>query len=204
MAEIAEIWSQALPTIKQGVTGVGVWAALNSAKPIAVEEGQLVLGLAPGETELAGHLKIPLTKKLIEQELSQRIGSDVKLRVIDGTSYADWERIKRRDVEAKRLQEVAHNRVRAELESRTSWDTVYEQLGRKFAATPNKSMPQNRARFYQEGVQLIVETRKALTVRDELNERNFARVLERLAQYSEIPSAVVAVEVLRKAGELDG
>jgi len=75
-------------------------------------------------------------------------------------------------------------------------------LSRKYAAVANKSLPQNRARFFEEGVELVVEARKAQQNFDELQERNFARCLERLAQYAELPSAIVAREVLTRSGEL--
>ena len=93
-------------------------------------------------------------------------------------------------------------KMRAELAAKSSWETVYEQLSRRYAAVTNKSMPQNRARFFEEAIELIAETRKQQANFDDLGERNFARCLERLAQYSEVPSTLVAVQVLQRAGEL--
>lgn len=201
MPEIAEVWKEALPTIKGGVTGVGVWAALNAAKPLVVEGGQLVLGLDHGDQELAGHLRLPQTKLLIETTMSKLWGSHITVRVIDGPSLADWETAKRRDDEARRLQDQALARARAQVASRSNWEGVYEELSRVFAATPNKSLPQNRARFYQQALKMVVEARKNQPDLDELSERNFARCLERVSQYSEIPSAVVAMHVLEQLGE---
>jgi hypothetical protein len=202
MAEVAEIWGKVLPTVKQGVTGVGVWTALNSAKPIIFEDSMFVVGVPHEESELAGHLKLASTKRLIEQTLTAEIGSPVQFRIIEGTTLGDWDVEKRRDAEKKRLNEQAMTKLRAELQARSSWDQVYEQLSRKYAAVANKSLPQNRARFFEEGVELVVQARKDQTNFDEMQERNFARCLERLAQYSEVPSALVAKEVLLRAGEL--
>ncbi|HJP82069.1 MAG TPA: hypothetical protein VJ835_01065 [Fimbriimonadaceae bacterium] len=202
MAEVTEIWGKVLPTVKQGVTGVGVWTALNSAKPIIFEDSMFVVGVPHEESELAGHLKLASTKRLIEQTLSAEVGSPVQFRIIEGTTLGDWDVEKRRDAEKKRLNEQAMTKLRAELQARSSWDQVYEQLSRKYAAVANKSLPQNRARFFEEGVELVVQARKDQTNFDEMQERNFARCLERLAQYSEVPSALVAKEVLLRAGEL--
>ncbi|MBI3721793.1 MAG: hypothetical protein HY248_04495 [Fimbriimonas ginsengisoli] len=47
-----------------------------------------------------------------------------------------------------------------------------------------------------------METRRAQETWDDVGERNFARCLERVAQYVDMPSAAVAIEVLRRAGEL--
>ncbi len=202
MPELVEVWSEALPTIRNGLTGVGIWNALNLAKPIALEEGAFVLGLPHSETELSGHLRLPMTRRLIEVTMAEALGSPVNLRVIDGTEYADWELEKRKDLEKRRLNEQLMARERAELTARASWEQIYEQLGRKFAAVTNKSLPQNKARFYEEAVAMLADARRGQKSWDDLSERNFARCIERLAQYSDVPSTLVAALVLEKSGEL--
>jgi len=202
MADVVEIWKQTLPTAIQSVTGRGVWAALNAARPIAYEDGVLVIGLPYGDNELSGHLKVQSTQRLIESTASRAVGSPVRLRVIEGTTLEDYEIAKRRDAERRRLQEAEMAKLRVEMQARTSWDSIYDQLSRRYAAVPNKSLPQNRARFYEEGVELLAEARKGMTNFDDASERNYGRCLERLAQYTEIPSSLVATEVMRRAGEL--
>lgn len=202
MPEVAEIWAKVLPTVKQGVTGVGVWAALNSCRPIILEDNVFVVGVPHEESELSGHLKLASTKRLIEQTLALELGQQTQFRTIEGITLDDWELEKRRDAEKKRLNEQSMTKLRAELQARSNWDQVYEQLSRKYAAVTHKSLPQNRARFFEEGVEVIVEARKHQTNFDDLQERNFARCIERLAQYSEMPSVIVAREILLRAGEL--
>jgi hypothetical protein len=114
---------------------------------------------------------------------------------------AEWETTKRRDEEARRLQDQAVARARAQSSAWTNWEGVYEQLGRLFASTPNKSLPQNRAKFYREALKVMLDAKRNQPGGDELSERNFARCIERVSQYSEIPSAVVAMHVLE---QLDG
>jgi len=202
MAEAGEIWAEALPRVKEAVTGVGVWAALNAATAVALEDGTLVLGLPYEDSELSGHLKLPQIKRAVEVEASRVHGSPLTLRVIEGTTDEDWSTAKRRDGERKRLEEAHREKMREEMRARTNWEGVYEQLSRRYAAVTNKSLPQNRARFFEEAISLIAETRNAQEQWDDLGERNFARCLERLAQYSEVPSTIVAQEVLKRAGEL--
>jgi hypothetical protein len=202
MADAAKVWEEALPRIKNGVTGVGVWAALNAARPIALEDGVIVLGLPAQDSELAGHLKVATTKRLIESVVSMICGQSVAAKVIDGVSQEDYDTYKRREAERARLQQQALEKMRTELTARTSWDQVYEQLGRRFAAVSNKSLPQNRARFLEEAVELVAEARRRQATYDEAGERNFARCLERLAQYAEMPSTWIARIVLERAGEL--
>jgi hypothetical protein len=202
MAQVAEIWAEVLPGIRNGVTGVGVWAALNSCRPIAIENGFIVLGLGSQEFELAGHLRIPQTKKLIESEVSKKVGEPVHLRIVEGTTPEAWDRAKRRDEESRRLQDAAQAKLRAEISARTNWDSVYEQLSRRYAAISNKSLPTNRARFFEEALAILAEARRNQESHDDLAERNFARCIERVAQYTELPSALVAHYALKAAGEL--
>jgi len=202
MQTAEEIWKLALPTIMQGVNGRGVWAALNSVKPIAYEDEVLVVGIPHSDSELAGHLRLPQTKRMMEVAATKVLGKQTAVRLIDGTTDADYELAKRRDAERRRLQELEMTKMRAEMAAKSSWETVYEQLSRRYAAVSNKTLPQNRARFYEEAVELIAQARKEQTNFDDMGERNFARCLERVAQYSEVPSTLVAAEILRRVGEM--
>jgi len=198
MAELAQIWAELLPDLRRGVTGVGVWAALNAVKPIILEDKQVVLGLPYDATELSGHLKLPNTKRLMEIKLGEKLGNDIILRIIDGVSIEDWETAKRRDQEGMRLQELARQRAKAELDSKSTWDTTYEALNRKYGALQNKSLPQNRAKFFSESIDMIVETYAAQDSMDDLAERNYARCLERVSQYTELPSVFIALIVQQR------
>ena len=200
--DAAAIWSQVLPEIRKGVTGVGVWAAINACKPITMEDGVLVVGLAHQDSELSGHLRVPSTKRLIEDLTAKAHGSPIQLRVIDGVTVADWETAKRRDSESRRLQEHAMAKAKVEAGVKSSFDTIYEQLGRLFAAVANKSLPQNRARFLEGSVKILAEAKKGYGSMDDLAERTFARCIERVAQYSEVPAAIVAQRVLEASGEI--
>ncbi len=202
MAEVAELWPKILPQVKAGVTGIGVWTALSSAVPIALEDGVLVVGVPPGQSELGGHLRMPATSRLIEQTASAASGSPIKLRVIDGTTQSEWDLTKRRDAERRRMQEADMVKMKAELETKTSWEAVYEKISREFAGVANRSLPQNRGRFFDAAVSIVADARRQQTNFDDVNERSFARCLERISQYTEIPSAYVAFEVLKRAEEI--
>jgi len=194
------LWKQALPEVRNKVTGVGIWAALNSVVPITIEDGVLILGLAAKDLELMGHLKMTQSKRLMEAEVSRVVGKHTEVRVIEGTGMADWERQKRKDAEARRLAEIQDSRIRAEIAGRTNWEGVFEQLSRRYAATQNKSLPQNRAKFFKEAVELVAESLKNQPERDEVNERNFGRCIERISQYTEVPSTLIAALIFEKAG----
>lgn len=195
MSKAVEIWQEIMPEIKNAVTGVGIWTALNQSKAVALEDGIFVLGLPHESNELSGHLRMHATKMLIERTVSTKLGSQIELRVIDGVSENDWEIVKRKDNEARRLQQLAIERARAEIESRTSWDSIYDQLSRVYASFPNRSLPQYRARFLREAVKLIRDARDAQPITDDLGERNYARCLDRVSQYTELPPVLIALYV---------
>jgi hypothetical protein len=167
-----------------------------------MEDGVLVVGLPHEDSELSGHLRVPSTKRLIEDLTAKAYGKPIQLRVIEGTTAADWETAKRRDAEARRLQEQAMAKSRAEASIKSSWDGIYEQVGRSFAAVPNKSLPQNRAKFFEESIKVLAEAKKSYGHMDDLAERTFARCIERVAQYCEVPSTVIAHRVLEATGEI--
>ena len=202
MADLVEVWKSSLPAVLNTVTGRGVWTALNAAVPITIDDGVLIVGIPQNDTELAGHLRLPNTSRNIEVAFSKAYGSPVKVRVIGGTTADDYDIVKRRDCERRRMQEAEMVKMRQELTAKSTWEGVYEQLSRRFSAMTNRSLPQNKARFYVEALELVAEARKEHQETDDMSERNFARCLERISQYSDVPSTLVAEEVLKRAGEL--
>lgn len=199
MPNVVELWNEALPDIRDGVTGVGVWTALNACKPIVLDEGTLVLGLGPEDAELIGHLRMPRTRQVIETRVGIELRAKVALRVISGVDLEDWENEKRGDIERAKLKESAHKRVTAEAAARKTWDGLYDQLGKRFMEMSNRTLPQTRARYFLDAVEILAEALIETPVADEMEERSFARCIERVSQYSDLPSTLVAMKVLEKA-----
>lgn len=199
MSNLAEVWKNSLPEIMKNVTGVGVWTALRSSIPIAFEQETIVLGLPGEDQELAGHLRIPQTRRAIEVELAKHFNSKVNLRVINGVTNEDWETEKKRDEEKQRLQNAALVRQKAELIAGRSWDSVFEQVSRTYAGMANRSLPQVRAAFFLQAIQIVSDALLDTPINDDMAERGYARVLERVAHYCELPSSYVALKVMEKA-----
>lgn len=199
MAALAQAWSETLPEIMNRVTGVGVWTALKTTVPVALEDDSLVLGVPSSDSELIGHLKLPQVRNAVESLMGQRLNMRVNLVVINGTAESDWETEKRRQLERRKLQEQALARQKAEVAAGKSWETVYEQLSRAHSALPNRSLPQNRAKYFNEAVEIVAQALLDTPINDDLAERNYARCLERIAQYTELPSTFVALRVLDRS-----
>jgi len=196
MAAIAEAWKETLPEIMDRVTGVGVWTALKSSVPVAHEDSMLVLGLPSDDSELMGHLRLPQVRSAVETLMSKKLNEKINLIVINGTAEADWTTEKKRQEERRKLQQHALDRQRAEILAGKSWEQVFDQLTRSYASLPNRSMPQVRARYFLEATEVVATALQETPITDDLAERNFARCLERIAQYTELPSAYVALKVL--------
>lgn len=199
MPTIAEVWKEALPEVMNSVTGVGVWTALKVSVPVALEDNNIVLGLPSNDTELAGHLRLPQTRRAIETTLERKLNEKVTLRIISGTSIQDWETEKRRDIERRKLQDQAIERQKREIAAGRSWESLYDQLSRQYSSLNNRSLPQVRAKFFLDAVEIIANALIETPITDELAERNYARCLERIAQYAELPSTFVAMKVMEKA-----
>ena len=196
--EIKAVWAEALPEVMRQVTGMGVWTALRSAVPITFDQGMFVLGLEGKDQELAGHLRLAQPKRTIEVTMGRFLNEQVQVRIIQGTELSDWETEKKRDQEKRRLQEEALNRQKAEIAGGMSWDRIYEQLSRLYAGTNNRSFPQNRAQFFMQAVEIVANALVETPINDEMAERNYARCLERIAQYTEVSSTIVALKVLER------
>lgn len=199
MADVVQVWKEALPEVMQTVSGVGVWTALRAVVPIAFEDNTIILGLPHNDTELAGHLRLPATRRAIEVAVGQRMDTTPQLRVINGTTAEDWDTEKRRDEEKRKLQQAAINRQKQEIKAGKSWETIYDQISRTYSATPNRSLPQNRAKFFADAVDIVATALIETPITDDLAERNYARCLERVAQYADLPSTYVAVRVMERA-----
>jgi hypothetical protein len=199
--DLYDAWNASLEEVKQKVTGVGVWTALNVAIPITVDDGVFVLGFRPQDRDLMGHLKRPGTQRVIEDEILRHLGEKVKVYLLDGITINDWNTHKRLQAEAKKVKERDSKKAVTENLAARKWDDFYDQLSRDYTNMPTKSMPQARARFLDQAVGALAAQLEG-TEMDEAAERNFARCLERVGQYAECPPSIVATMVLQRLGEL--
>ncbi|MCW5946572.1 MAG: hypothetical protein KIT74_06030 [Fimbriimonadales bacterium] len=199
--DIYDAWNASLEDIKNRVTGVGVWTALNVAIPITVEDGQLVIGFRQQDQDLIGHLKTPGTQRIIEEEMQKRLKEKVKVFLLNGVTINDWEAFKRIKAEATKTKTKEFERTRRDTEAARQWDGVYDNLSRIYSAISNKNLPQQRARFMAQAIDLVARQVSSQEL-DEFGERNLARCLERISQYCEVPPPLIALRVLEKAGQI--
>jgi len=195
--DIYDAWNASLEDIKRKVTGVSVWTALNSAIPIVLEDDVFVLGFLPKDLDLLGYLKVPGTIRIMEEELGRRLEKEVRVHLLEGATINDWESYKRRQQEAEKIRKRDVERAMRERQAARSWDDVYEQLSREYAAVANRSLPQQKARLLDALVDIVAQALDGREL-DESGERSLGRCVERVAQYCDVPSTLVAKMVLER------
>lgn len=204
---VGEIWARGVDRMKDKIVLPSMWEALDHVVPITIENGEFVIGLPTQRFSLSGHLRNPGYRRTIEIILSELAGQDLQLRIIEGTTLADWERTKQREAiaAANREQEYAQRRHQEAVEQ--SWDVLYERIVRAYSEQPYRQLPQGKAAYLRKALQMVLEAMEQLYPRgvepDDLSERNLARVIDRIANSIGAPPALVAYELSRlREGEL--
>lgn len=190
--EMQEAWRLIRERVKQKVTGRTLYRALDALQLVTIEGETVVLGLPYEEYSLAGHLNAPTVRRELEQAIEDAYAFRPQVVIIEGTTLNDWQLHQRKQEEMRRLSEQGVRRREAETRAFTDWETVYEQVGRKFAETPGRSLAINRARYLNEVLAFVREALQRLPLETELDERQFNRVVERIADNAQVPSALVA------------
>ncbi len=196
--DMYEVWQVIREEVKRQVTGRTLYRALDVLTPITMEGDTVVFGLPHEHYQLVGHVSAPNVKRLIEQLLSDAYGNPIQMMVIEGTTLQDWQLHLRKQEELKRLAEQMARKQATVERAYTSWDTLYEQVGRLFAQTPGRSLAINRARYLSQAIEMVRDALTRLPLDTEHDERQLNRVIERIATNAEVPSALVALLVLQE------
>lgn len=194
--EMQQAWNAIRERVKQQVTGRTLYRALDALQLVTIEGETVVLGLPHEEYQLAGHLNAPTVRKWIEQYIEEAYAIRPQLVIIEGATLQDWQLHQRKQEELRRLSEQGVRKREAETRTYTNWEAVYEQVGRKFAETPGRSLATNRARYLNEMIAFVRDALQRIPVETEADERQLNRIIERIANNAEAPSAIVAWLIL--------
>jgi hypothetical protein len=190
--ELEAVWSNVRERVKERVTGRSLYQALDLLTPIVMEGETLVLGMPSEHALLASHLNAPTVRRWMELFLEEAYGFRPQIVIIEGTTLQDWHLYQRKQAERQRLTETTMRKQAQETRAYTSWEGVYEQVGRAFASTPSRSLATSRARYLQEALQIVREAMQHLPLEDEMDERQLNRIIERIATNVDAPAALIA------------
>lgn len=199
-AEARRVWLDAVEKVKDQTLAPTLWRALELGTGIDHENGVFVIGFPPSDSPMAGYLRSSEHKIVIEKVLTQMLGTPTQIKIIEGTTQADFETAKKREATAERTRSVVSERRQGERALETAWETIAEQCSRKYANTPMRQMPQVRGQFMFEAVKIISDAMDTIHPTGEINDtghRSIARVIEKVATLADVPSAVIAAELIR-------
>nr|CAA9223084.1 hypothetical protein AVDCRST_MAG63-599 [uncultured Armatimonadetes bacterium] len=208
-AAFQQMWTQAVNRVKQEVIAPTLWRALEVTHPVAWEGNNFVVGMDSSEGQLAGQLNAGENRGVVERVLRSVTGNnDLVFRVVEGTSYADWEFAKARDAAARNAQTVAAQRRSVEAATFGSWDDIYEQVTRMWASSEHRSLPVGRGRYLSQALALVEKAMDTLYPKegkvDEQMVRGLSRVLDRVASYTASDAALLAYLMLERRNKGGG
>lgn len=198
-ASLPVLWANCVDRLKDRVVNRSFWEALEMTQPITIEDDTLIIGLDAANFNRASHIQQSANMRAVTQTVEEFFRQPLQVRLIEGTTLADWETTKEREAQIAAMREQAATRQTVAAVHTDGWDGLLDQVARLYAQIPNRAFPQNKARYLNEALYLVVEAMDSLYPDnpDETAERGLARVLERIAGAVEIPAPIVAFELER-------
>lgn len=192
--DLEALWKYVTEQVKTQIVQPNFWRALEAARPLTIENDELVLGFPLAASQLAGMLGDNRNRNTVEQTLERAARRRLKLRVISGDTPEDWEHEKRQAEEAAKLTVQSRQQYARRADAEQSWDGLAEQLVRKFQALPNRGLASVQGRYLAESVAALAEGYERLMGEGagEMEERNYSRALDRVAERAGVSSSFVA------------
>lgn len=201
--DLNALWKYVTDQVKSRTTQPTLWRSMEGARPLIIEDEELILGYQAELSMQAGLMMDVQNKNLIEQVIESATRKRLRIRVIDGETLADWEALKLQQVEAKRLQEQSRLQYQQQMKSGDSWDAVAEQLVRKYSNTPNRTLSSVQGRYLDDAVAALAEAFGRLMgeTPSELDERAYSKALDRVSERAMVPSSLIAQMVWARRRE---
>ena len=199
-AEARKIWLEAVERVKDRTLAPTLWRALEMGYGVTTENGQFIVGFPPSDSPMAGYLTSADHKNTIERVLTELIGSQMQLKIIEGTTIQDYEAFKKREAIAEKTRKEALERKHVERAADRAWETISEQCSRKYAQTPLRQLPQTRGQFLFEAIQIISDAMDRIHPDGKIDEpahRALGRVIDKVGTLADVPSAIVAAELIK-------
>lgn len=203
-ASLSAQWANCVDLLKDRINNRSFWEALEATTAIVIEGDTLVVGLEAEEFNRSSHILQVSTLAIVHRAVNEVFGAPLQLKLIEGSTPADWETHKQREAYLASVRATAaQSPVSAPRDdsraTSSNWEGVYEQIARLYAQTPHRTLPQGRARFANEAIYLLVEAMDSLYSEpaDDNMERGLARIIDRISSSSEIPPSVIAFEMER-------
>lgn len=192
--DLNALWHYVTEQIKNKITLPSLWRSMEGARPLTIENDELILGYQAGLSMQSGLMMDIHNRNAIEQVLETATRKRLRIRVIDGDSIEDWENHKLTLEAGKQMQQQARAQYAAQAEAGLSWEAVAEQLIRKYSATANRTLSSVQGRYLDDAIDLLADAYGRLMPEtpSELEERSYSRAIDRVAERAMVPSALIA------------
>ncbi len=192
------VWKEATEVILLRSDRVGPFQrSMQAGKPLALEAEEIVVGYGSEDYKDSAHLEVPANRHALLEALELVAGRQVGFRRLQGETLADWERIKAGEAKA-----ASRHRPATATKTQNLWEELLTRLNRGYNELSPRKFPQERAAFLAEALGWIAETAqraRAAGAAEETLTREVAKALDRVASLVEIPPALAALELSRRA-----
>ncbi len=201
--DLRQSWDQATEMVKKRVVMPALWRAMEAARPLVLDRYDYVVGFAGVDEALHAHLLQEVRyRNIIEQCLTDITTQMLTLRVISGTTVEEWEEIKTVEAEAAKLRTEVHRRQSPAEGGTLTWDSLSEQLTRRFSDMTGRQMPSTQAEYLDHAVGEIAKAYPNLMAAgeeaSETDRRGYSRVLERISDRVGVPAAMIGYLVQQR------
>ena len=193
------VWNQVAPIAKRVALAPAFFRALERAVPVALDGSVLVIGLdSTVDGALQGALNSSDNLNILHKAFRDVTGiADGIVRVIEGTSAADWANAKARDAASREM--AARQQARAKpAASSAGWDQAIDAISALWQQCDNRTSPVAKARFVLAGIEHIVGIVGTEGLSTDADNRALQRAVERIASCAQIDAVYVATEVLKR------
>lgn len=199
--DLTTLWNSVNIELRKGDIDRSLWEAAKAARPLVIEDEALIVGFAPGDMRLAGHLNAGAKKAQIQGIVQRLVGRRLDLVIIEGHTPEDWEKHKQRQ------QAIADHTV-GQVDFRTehkgalgAWEELAVAMHRLFTETQQRRFAEQLARLLIKALPIIADAEdKARELEPEAEQLHFTRLnraFDKLSTYTDIPAPIVALEYLR-------
>ena len=193
------LWATTSDQVKKVAFSPTLYRALDITVAVAWEDNFFIIGYPAGsEGQLASILNTGENSAVIERTLQNASGDrGLRLRIIEGTAYTDWEHTKSRDAAALASRQQSIQKRTVESSTAGSWDEVYDQVSRLWANAEYRALPTGRGRYFDNAMTIVLDAMAnglypAEGKADEVVERSLSRVIERIASMTSSDAAFIA------------
>ena len=193
------VWNLVAPIAKRVALAPAFFRALERAVPIAVDGSVLVIGLdTTVDGALQGALNSSDNLNILHKAFRDVTGlADGIVRVIEGTTAADWANAQARDAASREM--AARQQARAKPSaSSAGWDQAIDAISALWQQCESRTSPVAKARFVLAAIDHIVEIVGTEGLTTDADTRSLQRAVERIASCAQIDAVYVAGEVLKR------